>query len=302
LMLKEREKSDTVSLGNFYTRRAIRILPAYFVFLLVVLVLTFITQFHLAPSQWIRVLTFTSNYGWDGPGGGIPWPVAHLWSLSIEEQFYLLWPLAFLLAVGKKFHPTKLILICMIPILISPVARVVSYLELSDSIALSNFSFLLRGDSIAWGCILAIVFVSRGKWLDEFVRKHRVLIAMFAVLCIAVPLVLTRLLIVGIITVPLTQTLNAIGVSLLILLSIKYPRAGPFRALNWKPVMLVGVWSYSIYLWQQVFCTNPTYFGLEHAPWFLSFPLWFVPAILAGIASYYLVERPFLSLRSKFRT
>jgi peptidoglycan/LPS O-acetylase OafA/YrhL len=57
---------------------------------------------------------------------------------------------------------------------------------------------------------------------------------------------------------------------------------------------------YSIYIWQQLFCTQPEVFGLGKV-WWMSFPGWLVPALTVAFISYYGFERPFLRLRTRFR-
>jgi peptidoglycan/LPS O-acetylase OafA/YrhL len=82
--------------------------------------------------------------------------------------------------------------------------------------------------------------------------------------------------------------------------SVLMPANGFNRILNWRLVSHLGVLSYSIYIWQQLFCSKPESFGLEKA-WWLSFPYWIVPAFFTAIVSYYVLERPILSLRHKFK-
>jgi peptidoglycan/LPS O-acetylase OafA/YrhL len=83
LLLQEQAKHGVISLKHFYLRRALRILPVYFLYLFV---LGFLTHYSQPASDWLTNLTFTTNYFWP------PEPTAHLWSLGVEEQFYLLWP------------------------------------------------------------------------------------------------------------------------------------------------------------------------------------------------------------------
>lgn len=103
LLLRERARFERVGLGRFYGRRALRLLPAVYVVVAVVLVIT-----HFAPSlgnqhgQAVSTLLYYANvrYSQHKPMGMF----APMWSLSMEEQFYLLWPpvLALLLFLGVR--------------------------------------------------------------------------------------------------------------------------------------------------------------------------------------------------------
>lgn len=101
LLLREQERTSAISLSDFYVRRAFRIFPAAFVFLGVVVAL------YWRERHWTHVAAavfYVANMDiWR------PWIFGHLWSLSIEEQFYLLWPLAL-----KKWYRHRLaILLCV---------------------------------------------------------------------------------------------------------------------------------------------------------------------------------------------
>ena len=109
LLLREYDRSSTISLREFYIRRAFRIFPAAFVFLGVVVVLYWhqMRWFHVAAAVfYVANMDLTR-----------PWIFGHLWSLSIEEQFYLLWPFA----VKKWYRHRTVILLCVF--LFTPVFR-----------------------------------------------------------------------------------------------------------------------------------------------------------------------------------
>ena len=84
LLLEEKIKFGTISLRLFYLRRALRILPAFLVFVGTLFVLSALGYIDIPSRLWIFVLTYTSNF--------TPrvWDVGHLWSLSVEEHFYFL--------------------------------------------------------------------------------------------------------------------------------------------------------------------------------------------------------------------
>jgi len=88
LLLEEASATGTISLKRFYIRRTLRILPIYVTYLLVLGVLTALGLYHDSFSSWIGALTFTRNMIGQGRSATV-----QLWSLAVEEQFYLLWPM-----------------------------------------------------------------------------------------------------------------------------------------------------------------------------------------------------------------
>ncbi|MGF1597371.1 MAG: acyltransferase family protein [Acidimicrobiales bacterium] len=91
LLLRERDRTGTISLKNFYARRSLRIFPLYYGILAVMALLVYGTSSHTPTAQAFRdtvpyYLTYTSN--WFGTGALL----AVSWSLAAEEQFYLVWP------------------------------------------------------------------------------------------------------------------------------------------------------------------------------------------------------------------
>lgn len=93
LLLDELARTNRVDLRRFYLRRALRIFPPYYTYLAVVFLLALAGALQLAPRDMAHGLTYTSNYY---PARS--WFLGHTWSLSVEEQFYLLWPAVLMLA------------------------------------------------------------------------------------------------------------------------------------------------------------------------------------------------------------
>ena len=295
LMLLEHDRHGKVSLKAFYIRRALRILPVYFGFILCLAALQYFTKFSQSTAEWVGNLTFTTNFF----GGNFT--SEHLWSLSTEEQFYLLWPGLFvLLSIAKNFRFALRVL--LIPVLAAPFCRVMGYTQHPVLLApvMRHFSFFAYFDSLAIGCAGAIILSRRKERVKEFFDSHRNLTLIVGTLLILVPYCLTKMRWVRPLTVPLAYSSQGFGFGLLLLLSITHPNWGAFRALNWTWVRQIGILSYSIYIWQQLFCSPPDAFGWN-TPWWMSFPGWLVPVFALGFASYYGFERPFLKLRAKFR-
>src|SRR5215831_4009764 len=97
LLLNEEALQQRIDLVSFYWRRACRILPAAGIYLVVVALLAAVTtSVRVSKFEWLHALTFTMNYQQNRD-----WLVGHLWSLSVEEQFYLVWPLAVVM-LGRR--------------------------------------------------------------------------------------------------------------------------------------------------------------------------------------------------------
>ena len=263
LLLREYARTSTISLRDFYIRRAFRIFPAAFVFLAVVIVL------YWHEMRWYHVgaaLFYVANMDISRP-----WVFGHLWSLSIEEQFYLLWPFAL-----KKWQRHKTaILLCVF--LATPVFRAALHaFKVHNGI---SGSLPVFADQLAIGCLLAI-FAPRlprikGYWALMMVLAM-ILIPWFPATSAARTLFLLFVL----------QPLLNVSIAGVVLHVIQVP----YRALNWAPVAWLGKVSYSLYLWQEVFCSNP---ALRQG-YFLA-----LLALGAACLSYYLVEQPMLRVREK---
>jgi len=267
LMIRERRKTGSISVKRFYQRRALRILPAYAVLLVVVGILSAYLHHPIDRRSWIGVLTYTSCFMTLSMA-----PVlAHTWSLSVEEHFYFVWPLLF-----RMCRPKIAISVLVGFVLITPVLRWQASswnLPWLDP----NYSSPLQLSSIASGALLAFLVTSD-----------------VAVPAVAAASVGGALFILSFALRVWPPVQSALADSLraaafgLAMLAILQARSGNliYKILNSKPFVAIGVLSYSLYLWQQPFAgiLVPARYGI---------PLLFVVAAL----SYRFVERPFLNLK-----
>ena len=97
LMQSEHAKSGYVSLKLFYTRRALRLFPAAYTFIACVCLLWAAGIVHLQAGDIWHAVTYTVNFAPERS-----WQIGHLWSLSVEEQFYLIWPCTFVLLGPRR--------------------------------------------------------------------------------------------------------------------------------------------------------------------------------------------------------
>jgi peptidoglycan/LPS O-acetylase OafA/YrhL len=263
LLLREYDRSSTVSLRDFYIRRAFRIFPAAFVFLAVVVVLYWhqMRWYHVAAA-----LLYVANMDMTRP-----WIFGHLWSLSIEEQFYLLWPFAV-----KKWHRHRtVILLCVF--LATPIFRAALYaFKVHNGLV---GSLPAHADQLAIGCLLAI-FAARLPRISGYLAIVMLLVAILVPWFPATSPARTLFMLFAV------RPLLHVSLAGLVLHVIQVP----YRVLNWSPVAWLGKISYSVYLWQELFCSNPALpFGYALA----------LPTLAAACLSYYLVEQPMLRLREK---
>jgi peptidoglycan/LPS O-acetylase OafA/YrhL len=283
LLLKELNATGTISLKHFYFRRALRIFPAFYVYLAAALAVTLAGW---APGE-LRAFLVAGTYTWNYLGGGSELLV-HTWSLSLEEQFYLLWPAA-LVFLGTN----KSIKLAVWVILLSPISRVVTYFLMPHHRALLNAMLHTGLDSIMFGCLLAILWRNErfNQRVQPFVR------AWVAACAAAFSLILGPVFLGarfrGSYGFVFGFTLNALCLSLILLYVVRIPNSPAGRLLNVPVIRHLGVISYSLYLWQEMFTgDNNAHF----------FP-WNLLAILAcAELSYWLVERPSLRLRSRLET
>jgi peptidoglycan/LPS O-acetylase OafA/YrhL len=265
LLLKEHARSSTISLKNFYIRRAFRIFPAAFVFLAIVTIL------YWRQMRWYNIAAaalYVTNMDVTRP-----WIFGHLWSLSIEEQFYLLWPFAL-----KKWQSHKSAILIGV-FLFTPIFWVGLYVFKIHNGLVSSLP--AHADKLAIGCLLAI-FAFR---LPQIKKPFAVLMVFTAVFIPWFPATSpARTLFMLFVLRPLLDLCLA-G---LVLHVIQFP----YRFLNWTPVAWLGKISYSLYLWQELFCSNASL----HMGYLLV-----LPALACACISYYCIEQPMLRLRDKWQ-
>lgn len=292
IILTELER-DTFSLSRFYERRARRILPALF---LVLFASVICAWFWLLPSDmWdfslslMAVSTFTSNIlflrqtGYWGVVNELK-PLLHTWSLAVEEQYYILFPLfmMFMWRFRKRWIFGSFILIAVTSLLFS------QWQAYNDPSA--NF-FLLptRGWEIAIGAIIAFFFLYQQQAI-EALRSHQTI----AELMSFVGLILIGYAIFAFDeTVPFPSfytLIPTVGTGLIILFSS--PKVLSGKLLGIKPLVSIGLISYSAYLWHQPLFAFARHRSLTE-PSALLFATLAVISLLLAYLSWKYVESPF---------
>jgi peptidoglycan/LPS O-acetylase OafA/YrhL len=165
LLLREREKKGRISLRDFYVRRSLRIWPAFYVFLLTVAVLAAVGAIDVPLQDFVWAGLFLGNYA----PQPLDWWLGHTWSLAVEEQFYLLWPL-----IIVRCSPRTALKICVAAIAVAPVIRVAGYVLVPERREQGDMFLHARMDALLFGCALALLPVAAPaahRWLIGLVRR-----------------------------------------------------------------------------------------------------------------------------------
>jgi len=284
LMLRESDRAGRVSLSGFYARRALRILPAFGTYLAFVAALVGLGLATTSPTDWIAATTYTVNAV--GLMGRDPaWVFGHLWSLSVEEQFYLIWPVA-LARLGPGRAPAAL----AATIAITPTSRLLMRAAFPGAVGFGilKFSTVTRIDSIAVGCLLGLLIHDPG--LRRASGRARSVARAAAMVGVATAAAYSA---AGLFDVAIKPTVKALALGAVVAACIRRPRSLVGRFLNARPVARVGVLSYSLYLWQQPF------FDPKGGPAICRWPTNLILAVACAVGSHYLIERPFLRLKGR---
>jgi peptidoglycan/LPS O-acetylase OafA/YrhL len=276
ILLTEWQRTGSVSLKWFYFRRTLRIFPAMYAYVAVVGVSTLLGWVYVPRQEFWYATTYTMNFVADPQ-----WIVGHLWSLSVEEQFYLLWPVTLVL-----LGPRRALRVAMMVVLVTPLIRFVS-MYVPSARPLIGLSFPTIADPLAIGCLLAGMrsrLDGDARYLRFLTSRLFWIVPVSVFLLNAAPGAKLNML--------LTQSLMNAGIAICIDRWVRFPSSPSGAFLNYLPLRCIGVLSYSLYLWQQLFVDPTVHGSISHR-----FPLNVCLAAVAGYASYRLIEKPFLDLR-----
>jgi peptidoglycan/LPS O-acetylase OafA/YrhL len=273
---------------NFYVRRVLRIWPLYFsliFFMFVVVRYLTPSQYHAVietSSPWWAYLLFLQNFV--GPiSTGAAGPLGVTWSLAIEEQFYLVWPLVVRFCSSRQLRRVAITEIC-----ISPALRF--YLSLRHVNLYTNL--FSRLDGLMAGALLALLIRS-----DHFVSP-KLLRRAWALLVVAAPSAL------------MLEALNArwLGFSFVALAAASFVYLAMFSEQKWLQVVMTnrflvysGVISYGLYLLHKIPFGMVQILHLDRRS-YLPLPFIFISSFVLATLSWSLLEKPFLSLKRFFES
>jgi peptidoglycan/LPS O-acetylase OafA/YrhL len=284
LLMRERERTGTISLARFYFRRSFRIFPPFYVFIAVMAILW---AMGIVPEHLPSFLV-AATYTWTYYPFAHGYEIAHTWSLSIEEQFYLFWPLAMLFWAQRR----KSVQLAIALILTMPIARLAVYFAFPSLRGHETYMLQEWTDSMMVGCLLALISSDprfqqwHRRYINSWTAAVLAFIGFFGVPFLGeyLPRIAGKTFATSI-----GPSILAMCVGGILVYVVDQPKSIAGRILNWAPIRHLGVISYSLYLWQQLFMSHET----RLLPW------GYLYAIAAAEASFWLVERPALRLRNR---
>lgn len=245
LMRIEHARSGTINYRNFYLRRLLRLMPPLLIVIAATGLLAALSLINgnFTPSGIFSALFYFGNYHIIANDfQGMPAGIAVVWSLAIEEHYYLFYPplAALLLRIGRiGLSVSILALLCVVVLawrywLVSHGASE-AYLTMATD---------TRVDAILIGCLMALW---RNPWLDPVPVQKILNVWWIAALCIAV-LIGTLVYRDEVFRLTARYTLQSLAIAPLIYLAVARADRLPFRWLNARPLVYIGTISYTIYL------------------------------------------------------
>jgi peptidoglycan/LPS O-acetylase OafA/YrhL len=267
---------------RFYERRALRILPPYVVFLLLATFFLHLHWDHKVLWYAFFAMNFAEVFKLGVPGLGI------LWSLAVEEQFYLFWPF-----VALRFSPRVVLRCAIVLIVLAPILRGIATPFLSDHSAI-YYLMPFRMDLLASGAALAVLWREPGP-LVVWRRWGFLLMAAGLLLLAACARIFHDFR-----AEANTLIFNVLGYSLiccvaagLIAFTLGSEKGWWMQLMTWKPVRWIGLISYTSYLTHAAALALIRPFpsqALDHA-------LAFAFVVAYASLSWFLIEKPILRLR-----
>lgn len=312
LIIKEFRKTGTVNLYNFYIRRARRLLPAvYFMITVGLVVMVLFNEVLLRKSHFDAIFGYIYSSNWwyifhkldyfDSFGAQSPFK--HLWSLAIEEQFYMIFPLLFLLVNRKKkskdgtYKLNKNFLYVVVGLIL---VSLIAHILLFD---INNISRIYFGtDTRAFSLLVGVV----GAILYPMERLHTKVTPQQNLIYSVISLVsIATLITVMIYTSEYNTWLYRGGfllvaiLGLIVIISSGKQHTVMARLLSFKPVVFIGKISYSLYLWHfpiLVLTTPVAEIGNTNIYFVI---LRVILTFVVAIVSYVFVETPIRKLGFK---
>ncbi len=288
LCIKEQNLTGRLSLKEFYIRRVLRIFPVAYLYLAVVFILNAVFVLGVSKLQFIGSIFYLMNLS-HFKNNQFPWLTGHYWSLSLEEQFYIIFPFI-LKKSARLFFYTVIFLVVGLPVLYTLQEF---YKPLSKGVFYAFIRYFIMFQPIATGCLFSLLAFK--KVFDyQWIASTKVIGNIIALVLIVVlkydPYIYWATHVVYV------NLLISVLIGYIIISNITASEDLIYRFLNTKLLSSIGILSYSIYIWQQIFTSQDT----RLPKYLVVFPYNLIFIVVVPLLSYFFYEKYFLQLKSKF--
>lgn len=246
LLIREADSSGLIHVPKFMARRAFRILPLYF--LVIAIAATLILMEKAEPSWTAMAFGTAYIYNFIPKAENVNY-LSHLWSLAVEEQYYLIWPVFFAIFARKRF---ALITICVVFIVTCYALLGRDLGDLSEKFYTQRWT-IPAIYPIAIGSLLALTVAENRK--GTFGSAYALLAAAGLIL---LPLFAQ--------TTPTIEIASTFGIAALIAWIFLNQDHRVVQILDWKPIFFLGQISYGLYMWQGLLTGNGPYRTFQGFP------------------------------------
>lgn len=298
LLIEEHGDSGRICLRRFYIRRALRLFPALLVVAAATDLYVFFDHGNPVRSPTLRstlpVLFYYANWEWFAHGAAatsLGW-FGHMWSLAIEEQFYLIWPLFLILVFRRGWRARRVVPALLLAAILSLILRIIPMPGIEGSFSGTP----MVAEMLLWGALLAFLLKSSKA---DLATRWAARLRWPAAGCIGLFLVTAP---TGRVNAAIMDgpglSLVSIATAIIITAVATDPVSLMARLLSARPITFLGGISYAMYLWHILVCfTLSEHVSFKHHTHPLYWLLGYVLTVLVAVASRRLIEVPFLRLK-----